>query len=95
MYVVTVSFSVLSFWFFSVDFQTSNVFSEHFIYSDTKVTWDEATEYCVYGGMTLAHSLNPRENVAIVKLAREKSPLDDLGLSHPYLNRNWVNGIVF
>ena len=61
------------------------------MYSDTKVTWEQATEYCVYGGMTLAHSLNPVENVAIVKLGREKSPLDDLGLSHPYLNRNWVN----
>ena len=64
--------------------------SEHFLFSDTKVTWDQATEYCVYGGMTLAHSLNPEENVAIVKVARDKSPLDALGLSHPYLNRNWV-----
>ena len=63
---------------------------EHFIYSDTKVTWGDAINYCSFGGMTLAHDLSPEQNVAIVKLAREKSPVDDLGKAHPYLNRNWV-----
>ena len=40
--------------------------------------------------MTLAHDLSPEQNIAIIKLAREKSPVDELGARHPYLNRNWV-----
>ena len=64
--------------------------TEHFLYSDTKATWKQASEYCAYGEMTLAQALSPEQNVAIVKLGRERSPVDELGLSHPYLNRNWV-----
>ena len=64
--------------------------SEHFVYSTYQVTWEQATNFCSWGGMTLAHAVSPEENVALVKLARESSPIDDLGAKHPYLNRNWV-----
>ena len=60
------------------------------MYSASKVTFNKAQDYCSYGGMTLAHALSPEENVEIVRMGRERSPLDALGTTHPYLNRNWV-----
>ena len=55
------------------------------------MSWTKADEYCTFGGMVLAQAISPEQNVALVDLAQSQSPVDDLGLSHPYLSRNWVS----